>query len=107
MNVILAKRGIQKNSLKCIRMFASQNGDKNNQELFESIFDDILKKVETIQEEYFTYDTKPTKEEVHQEVLRSAHLARYALDQTLDKMGHFTNTFSEKRKEFEVLKGKI
>mmetsp|Transcript_13405 Transcript_13405/g.11902 ORF Transcript_13405/g.11902 Transcript_13405/m.11902 type:complete len:237 (-) Transcript_13405:18-728(-) len=105
MNVILTNRSINRNSVKLARAFSS--GGNNTQEKLESMFDEFLKRVEIVQEEYFTSDKKPTQEEVHQEVLRSAYLARYALDQTLDKMSIFTNTFTDKREEFDVLKGNI
>ena len=94
----------RKFGIKLTRAFSSNTQNDMNDQIL-SIFDNFLKSVEIMREEYLTADKPPTKEEVQQEVLRSAHLGRYALDQTLDKMNIFTNTFNESQDKFDILCG--
>ena len=85
------------------------------EEFFLARFDKILKDVESMREEYFTegmqfmflttIDKPEPKEEVHSSVLRTAHLSRYAMVQTTQKAGFFTNTFQNDREKFDILKG--
>ena len=102
---MLLKRKVGTVPAKFIRSMSSQNVGDSFQDRANAIFDDFLKNVEIMKEEYFTADTQPTKEEVHQEALRSAYLGRYVLDQTLDKAGIFTSTFDDNREKFDVLRG--
>ncbi|CAI2379013.1 unnamed protein product [Moneuplotes crassus] len=107
MNIIVAKQGVRKYSTVFVRTFSTQDQGSSSQEKLESMFDSFLKRVEVIQEEYFTSDTEKTVEEAHQEVLRSAYLSRYAMDQTLEKISIFSNAFTAKREELDILKGSI
>jgi demethoxyubiquinone hydroxylase (CLK1/Coq7/Cat5 family) len=101
---MLAKNHSKKVALNSVRAFSSQNPNDFRDKML-SVFDGLLKTVEAMNEEYFTSDKPPSKAQVQQEVLRSAYLGRYAINQTTDKMNLFTNTFSESHEKFNLLRG--
>ena len=81
-----------------------ESGETHN-ESYLKIFDTIMKDYELMKEEYFTSDSPPTVEEIHQEGLRSVYLGRYALYQTINKIDAFTNTFDKDFEKLQLLKG--
>ena len=79
--------------------------DESQPGSYFKIFDTVVRNYEIMKEEYFTSDTPPTVEEIHQEGLRSVYLGRYALYQTINKIDTFTNTFDKDFEKFQLLEG--